>query len=81
VRVVGVSPGPIMTDMQVGSGGAAEQVGVPIDEWIADTNSEVPLGRFGLPSEVAATIVVLLSKRLGYITGADIEVGGGLGIG
>ena len=36
-----------------------------------------PIGRFGLPEEVADTVVFICSPRAAYITGADIRVDGG----
>ena len=36
-----------------------------------------PVGRFGLPDEVADTVVFICSPRAAYITGADIRVDGG----
>lgn len=78
VRVNSVSPGPILTDMQVGPGGVAEQLGVAADEYSAEMETAVPLGRWGMPAEVAATVVTLLSGRVGYVTGTDVVVDGGL---
>jgi NAD(P)-dependent dehydrogenase (short-subunit alcohol dehydrogenase family) len=40
---------------------------------------EVPLGRFGRPGEVAGLVAFLASDRAGYITGASIDVAGGMG--
>ena len=37
----------------------------------------IPLGRVGLPSEIAATVAFLLSDGGGYISGATIQVDGG----
>jgi 3-oxoacyl-[acyl-carrier protein] reductase len=41
----------------------------------------IPLGRLGLPDEVAAVIGFLVSPAAGYITGQEIHVDGGLVIG
>ena len=40
---------------------------------------EVPLGRFGVPDEVAGLVAFLASDRASYIAGASIDVGGGMG--
>ena len=40
---------------------------------------EVPLGRFGEPDEVSGVVAFLLSERASYITGASIDVAGGMG--
>jgi 3-oxoacyl-[acyl-carrier protein] reductase len=40
---------------------------------------EVPLGRFGTPAEVSGLVAFLLSERASYITGASIDVAGGMG--
>ena len=40
---------------------------------------EVPLGRFGTPDEVSGLVAFLVSERAGYITGASIDVAGGMG--
>ena len=40
---------------------------------------EVPLGRFGRPDEVAGIVTFLAGDRASYITGASIDVAGGMG--
>jgi NAD(P)-dependent dehydrogenase (short-subunit alcohol dehydrogenase family) len=44
--------------------------------WAAE---EVPLGRFGDVSEVSGIVTFLASDRASYITGASIDVAGGMG--
>lgn len=66
-----VAPGPIETDM-------TDVLGETTRDAITDA---VPLGRFGTPDEVAATITFLASDPAAYITGALIPVDGGLGMG
>lgn len=49
-------------------------------EWAAEIAADrgIVLGRFGTAEEVAAPILMLLSSRSSYTTGACVEVGGGV---
>jgi 3-oxoacyl-[acyl-carrier protein] reductase len=50
------------------------------DEFFASlAEAEVPLGRFGTADEVSGLITFLASDRGSYITGASIDVAGGMG--
>jgi 3-oxoacyl-[acyl-carrier protein] reductase len=40
--------------------------------------NEIPLGRFGQPSEVASVIRFLCSKDASYVTGQTITIDGGI---
>jgi 3(or 17)beta-hydroxysteroid dehydrogenase len=39
---------------------------------------DIPLGRFGLPAEIAAMCVYLLSDESAFVTGAELAIDGGL---
>ncbi|SDS14281.1 3-oxoacyl-ACP reductase FabG [Agrococcus carbonis] len=67
VRVNAIQPGIIATPM-------TEAMPDRIRE---QRLSEVPLGRFGEPSEVAGVVLFLASELSSYVTGAVIEIGGG----
>ena len=66
-----VAPGFIETDMTAPLGEARR----------ADVLAQVPLKRFGQPSEVAGVIRWLASDEAAYVTGAVIPVDGGVGMG
>jgi NAD(P)-dependent dehydrogenase (short-subunit alcohol dehydrogenase family) len=74
IRVNAVSPGPIDTpglNKVLESTGAFEQT---MDMF---TNN-VPLGRLGMPDEIAKAVVFLASDDSSYITGAELFVDGGI---
>jgi len=47
------------------------------DAVMQNSLSRIPVGRLGLPTEIAATISFLVSDGAAYITGAVIDVNGG----
>ena len=50
----------------------------PLEDVNRQMKAEVPLGRYGEPSEVANLVVFLASERASYITGTTIQIDGGL---
>jgi 3-oxoacyl-[acyl-carrier protein] reductase len=48
------------------------------DEQKKDYIKSIPMKRFGKAEEVAAAVLFLASKEAGYITGASLEITGGL---
>ncbi|MFT4937277.1 MAG: NAD(P)-dependent dehydrogenase (short-subunit alcohol dehydrogenase family) [Paraglaciecola sp.] len=68
IRVNGVRPGLIYTDMH-SSGGEPDRVN--------RLKNSVPLKRGGLPEEVAAAISWLVSNESSFTTGSFIDVAGG----
>ena len=76
IRVNAVSPGPIATPMatSAGSGLSEEQV----DEFKKNILNMVPLGRVGIPDEIAKAVAFLASDDSSYITGIELFVDGGL---
>jgi 3-oxoacyl-[acyl-carrier protein] reductase len=65
VTVNVLAPGFIETEMTAG---------VPREQLLA----QIPAGRFGQPEEVAAAVVFLCSAAASYITGAVLNVNGGV---
>jgi NAD(P)-dependent dehydrogenase (short-subunit alcohol dehydrogenase family) len=73
IRVNAVSPGAIDTPVYKGLGISRETV----QSWSAG----IPLGRVGLPADIAEAVAFLASDAASYITGDNLVVGGGIGIG
>ena len=68
VRVNAVSPGPVATEA------LREVLGVQDIDSLART---IPLGRMGLPEDIAATVLLLCSPAGAWITGEHFLVAGG----
>jgi NAD(P)-dependent dehydrogenase (short-subunit alcohol dehydrogenase family) len=74
IRVNAVSPGSIDTP-GLSELLASSETGQQRAKMIA---SAVPLGRFGMPSEIAKAVVFLASDDSSYASGAELFVDGGL---
>jgi NAD(P)-dependent dehydrogenase (short-subunit alcohol dehydrogenase family) len=70
VRVNVVSPGPVTTPLHV-------KLGLP-DDAAEQLKSQIPVGRFGKSSEIAATVLHLSAEESGFIVGTEIIIDGGM---
>jgi NAD(P)-dependent dehydrogenase (short-subunit alcohol dehydrogenase family) len=67
IRVVGVAPGLVDTDLVV-----------PITQWMERTEQKVnPMGRLGTADEVAELIAFLASGKAAFMTGSIVTLDGG----
>ncbi len=66
-----VAPGFIETDMTAT---------LPQEQKIA-LASQIPLGRLGLPADIAHAVVYLASPQAAYVTGQELHVNGGMYMG
>jgi len=68
ITVNAVAPGLVDTDMTARVD----------DEMRSKIVGQIPLGRFGVPDDVAAAAVFLCSDEAGYVTGHALRVNGGM---
>jgi NAD(P)-dependent dehydrogenase (short-subunit alcohol dehydrogenase family) len=68
IRVVGVAPGLVDTDLHARSGDP---------ERVARMAPAIPLGRAGTAEEIAEAVAWLVSERAGYVTATTLRVAGG----
>ena len=68
VGVNAVAPGLVLTDM------VAELVNKDPQKYL----NRVPLGRIGEPQEIADVVLFMASQRSSYMTGATVDVSGGM---
>jgi 3-oxoacyl-[acyl-carrier protein] reductase len=78
ILVNSVCPGYTLTDrVRRQTSERAQQTGRSEEEVLEATASNIPMGRLGLPEELASVIVFLASERASFLTGAAIQVDGG----
>lgn len=74
IRCNSIHPAAILTPMwepMLGSGPLREKR-------MHDLVKDSPLCRFGMPEEVAAVVVMLASDEVRYMTGAELNIDGGI---
>jgi NAD(P)-dependent dehydrogenase (short-subunit alcohol dehydrogenase family) len=74
IRVNGVSPGYIKTNIFNNTGLTPDQISGTVESII----QTLPFKRFGEPDEIARTVLFLASDDASYIHGAEVVVDGGL---
>lgn len=77
IRVNAVSPGAIETPLWSKFGMSTDV----LDTVTEATRAKIPFQRLGDASEVAEVVAFLASRASGYVTGQEIAVAGGLGVG
>lgn len=74
IRVNVVSPGPVSTPLYGKLGVDADTLSATA----AQIQSQIPLGRFGQPEEIASTVLHLSAPESAFIVGTEILADGGM---
>ena len=77
IRVNCISPGPTRTPMTAMDGAPEDRVEELVDISMEAMRGRMPLGRLGMPEDVANAAVFLASDQAAQITGVDLAVDGG----
>jgi 3-oxoacyl-[acyl-carrier protein] reductase len=79
ILVNNVCPGSILTERMLSNvTSRARELGISVEEGLAQRAAETAVGRIGEPRELANLVAFLASGKASYITGTTILVDGGL---
>ena len=79
ILVNNVCPGSILSDRMLSNvSSRAKELGISVEDALANRAKETALGRVGEPVELANLVAFLASDKSTYITGTTILVDGGL---
>jgi NAD(P)-dependent dehydrogenase (short-subunit alcohol dehydrogenase family) len=76
IRVNGISPGHIKTNIFNNTGLSSEQ----IDKAVQNIIPTIPFKRQGEPSEIANTVLFISSDEASYIHGAELRIDAGISV-
>jgi NAD(P)-dependent dehydrogenase (short-subunit alcohol dehydrogenase family) len=76
IRVNGISPGHIKTNIFNNTGLSSEQ----IDKAVQNIIPTIPFKRRGEPSEIANTVLFISSDEASYIHGAELRIDAGISV-
>ena len=74
IRVVGVAPTMVATP---GTAAVRERGGAAVAQVLDDVVADLPLGRPGVPDDIARVTLFLVSDAAGFVTGVTVPVDGG----
>ena len=69
-----IAPGFIATDMLRET---AERINVPFEEYMAAAAKDIPVGRWGVPEDIAAAASFFVSDEASFVSGQVLYVAGG----
>ena len=79
ILINNVCPGSLLSERMLSNvTSRAKELGISVDEALAQRAAETSVGRVGDPMEMAYLVAFLASSRASYITGTTMRVDGGL---
>ena len=79
ILINNVCPGSLLSERMLSNvTSRAKELGIPVEQALADRAAETAVGRVGDPMEMAYLVAFLASSRSSYITGTTMRVDGGL---